>query len=79
MFSKDHYQNCLLQRLKSKGLFKSTIPGYIMSLKNCIRANPDWDHMKINRQLQLLGWDDFELDYHTMQLAVACFEVKKTK
>lgn len=37
------------------------------------------EFVPINKQMQLLGWDGFELDYHTLQLAVACFEGNSTK
>ncbi len=29
---------------------------------------------QLNHRLHHLGWDDFDLDYHTMQLAIACIE-----
>jgi len=29
----------------------------------------------INKRLDYLGWQDFELDEHTYPLAMACFEV----
>jgi hypothetical protein len=29
---------------------------------------------QINRQLRYLGWNGIELDYHTLQLAIACLE-----
>ena len=35
--------------------------------------------LQINKGLHLLGWDNFELDYHTLQLAIACFEAEGLK
>ncbi len=32
--------------------------------------------LQANEKLQFLGWDDIEVDYHTMQLAIACFETE---
>jgi hypothetical protein len=34
------------------------------------------NHLQINKRLHFLGWDDFEMDYHTLQLAKACFEAE---
>jgi hypothetical protein len=33
------------------------------------------NYLQANERLQYLGWEDFVLDYHTMHLAIACFEV----
>jgi hypothetical protein len=35
--------------------------------------------LQVNKRLHLLGWDSFELDYHTLQLAIACFEAEDLK
>jgi hypothetical protein len=37
------------------------------------------NHLQTNKRMQLLGWDDFDLDYHTLQLAIACFEAGSFK
>ena len=55
---------------------KSIIFGFISSLKSCLLDDPNLNHLQINKRLQFLGWDDFELDYHTLQLARACFEAE---
>jgi hypothetical protein len=49
-------------------------PGFIRSLANTIFVNPQMDISQVNNRLHWLGWDDVELDYHTLQLAIACFE-----
>jgi hypothetical protein len=33
----------------------------------------------VNNQLHLLGWDDFELDYRTLELATAYIETEGLK
>lgn len=35
--------------------------------------------LEMNERLHYLGWDDFELDHYTLQLATACFEAKGLK
>jgi len=61
----------LMHRLEKTGMEKSIIFGFISSLKSCLLNNPNMNHLQINKRLQFLGWDDFELDYHTLQLAKA--------
>ena len=50
------------------------IPGFIRNLANIILFNSSLSLFQVNKRMHLLGWDGFELDYHTLQLAVACFE-----
>ena len=50
------------------------MPGFISNLANTMRANPQMNLPRLNKRLHLLGWDGFELDYHTLQLAAAFFE-----
>ena len=64
----------VLQRLEAKGIDPCLIPGFIRCLANALCAAPPGDLFQINKQLQYLGWDAFELDYHTLELAATCLE-----
>ena len=64
----------LIERLEKKGMESGIIHGFIRDLANTIVVNPHMNLLQVNKQLHLLGWDSFELDYHTLQLAIACFE-----
>ena len=66
----------LVDRLKMKGIEPNTIPWFIKNLANTMKFDSHMDLSQINRRLKWLGWDDFELDYHTYQLAKACFEAE---
>ena len=66
----------LVERLEKRDMEPSIIPGFIRDLAATVLINPDMSHLAVNRHLHLLGWDDFELDYHTLQLAIACFEAE---
>ncbi len=66
----------LRERLEKQGIEPGVIPGFIRSLANTILVNPHMNLLQVNRRLHLLGWDNFELDYHTLQLAIACFEAE---
>ena len=64
----------LIHRLANKGMDPNMIPSYIRSMKICFVDNPNMNPLQVNEQLQFLGWDDIEVGYHTIQLAIACFE-----
>ena len=64
----------LIRRLKMKGMKQSSIHAFVWSLKSCFMDNPDMNHSQTSQRMRFLGWDDFDLDYHTLQLAIACFE-----
>ena len=55
------------------------IPGFIRDLANTILVNHCMNVLQVNKQLHYLGWDGFDLDDHTLQLAIACFEAKGLK
>jgi len=63
-------------RLKSIGLEGTTRVGFLRSLSRALALRPEAPLAAVNRQLQYLGWQDVELDYHTLQLAVAHFEAE---
>ena len=64
-----------ISRLKDKGIDDSLIPGFIRLLINSLKGHPNTNLSLINKRLDYLGWHHFELDEHTYQLAMACFEV----
>jgi hypothetical protein len=49
-------------------------PGYLRILANSICMNQNQNLTLINRQMRRIGWDDFDLDYHTFELAIDCLE-----
>jgi len=64
----------LVRRLVGKGMEISTIPGYVRDLANTMVANGYSSLQELNKKMQSLGWDDFELDNYTFQLIVVIFE-----
>jgi len=67
-------KNQFINRLKDKGIEECLIPGFLRLLANSLTGYPDTNLLLINKRLDYLGWQDFELDEHTYQLAMACFE-----
>jgi elongation factor P--beta-lysine ligase len=72
----DKLLDILINRLEKRGIEPHMIYGFIRDLSNIIVANPSTDLSQINKQLHLLGWDRFELDYHTLELATAYYETE---
>lgn len=64
----------LTERLVNKGMETTSIPAFIRNLANSIAANPYMSLQDLNSHLQLLGWDDLELDDYTFHLIIAIFE-----
>ncbi len=69
-------KNVLFDRLEEKGIELNAIPGFIRSLVRSVGMDPQMSLTQIEKQLHYLGWDEFDLDYHTLQLAIACFEAE---
>jgi hypothetical protein len=66
----------LFRRLEEQGIDACNIPGFIRSLAGAVLNNPGMNLDQINQRLHYLGWDGLDMDYHTFQLAIACFEAE---
>ena len=64
----------LIDRLVGKGMAINTIPAFIRDLANVMVANGYSSLQELNSRVHSLGWDDFELDDHTLQLTIAILE-----
>ena len=66
----------LIERLVKKGIKFDSIPAYIRDMTNANTNTRPLSRKALNRQMKLLGWDDFELDEHTLQLVIANIETR---
>jgi hypothetical protein len=64
----------LVGRLVGKGVEITTIPAFIRDLGNTMVDHGYSSLQELNRRLQSLGWEDFELDDYTLQLIIAILE-----
>lgn len=69
----------LIERLEMKGIRPDMVPGFFRDLANTLSTNPHTTLQELNSKLELLGWNDFELDDHTLQLVIASFEVEELR
>ena len=64
----------LIERLANKGMKGPYISPFMRNVANSIAANPSMSLRDLREHLQLLGWDDFELDDYTFHLITTIFE-----
>jgi hypothetical protein len=66
----------LIDRLKSKGMDIALIPAFLKALTSLISSEPGIDPAHINQKLLSLGWNEVTIDYHCLQIAIACLEAE---
>ena len=64
----------LINQLKSKGIDPALIPAFLKALTSLISSEPRVEPAQINQKLHSLGWDEVAIDYHCLQIAIACIE-----
>ena len=67
-------EKTLINELKGKGIENNVIPRFIKDLSYSFQIDPSVSLLDVNDRLHFLGWQGVELDYHTLQLAIASFE-----
>lgn len=70
----ENLRQVLLDRLVKKGADSSSLPGILRCLAKILSADPEIDPTSANEKLCYLGWQEVKVDYHLLQLALACFE-----
>jgi len=69
----NNLKQTLFNRLEKNGIEESAAKGFLRNLANSYVINPGMNLAQVQRQLRYLGWNDFDLDYHTWQLAIEYF------
>ncbi len=72
----DEFKQILLDRLIKAGADSSSLGGILKVLSKLLFFDPDIDPAAANERLHYLGWPEVDVDYHTLQLALACFEME---
>ena len=67
-------EETLINELRGKGIDNNIIPRLIKDLAFAFQIDLSVSLSDVNDRLHFLGWEDVELDYHTLQLAIASFE-----
>jgi hypothetical protein len=50
------------------------IPAFLKSLLRIVSSSPEIAAAEVNQRLNALGWDEVLIDYHFLQIAIACLE-----
>jgi hypothetical protein len=64
----------LIDRLKSKGIDPALIPPFLKALTHLISSEPGIEPAQATQKMHSLGWDEVAVDYHCLQIAIACLE-----
>jgi hypothetical protein len=64
----------LIDRLQSKGMDPALIPAFLKSLMRIVSSSPAIAAAEVNQKLNALGWTEVSIDYHFLQIAIACLE-----
>jgi hypothetical protein len=67
-------EKTLMHELKEKGIGNKIIPRFMKDVAYAFQIDPSFNLSDVNARLHFLGWEDVELDYHTLQLAIASYE-----
>ncbi|MBI5577923.1 MAG: hypothetical protein HY895_02110 [Deltaproteobacteria bacterium] len=66
----------LAARLERQGVDQAHMAGFLREMERLLRELPDVTLPEVNARLHYLGWQDVNLDYHSMQLAAFCLEAR---
>jgi hypothetical protein len=74
----EDFKQVLLDRLIRQGADPSSLGSILKALAKILSQDPDIDPAAANEKLRYLGWQEVHVDYHILQLALACFELQTT-
>jgi len=72
----EDFKQVLLDRLMKQGADPSSLGSILKALAKILSQDPDVDPATANEKLRFLGWPEVHVDYHILQLALACFELQ---
>jgi hypothetical protein len=72
----EDFKQVLFERLARGGVDSASVKSILKALSKLLTADPNIDSTTANERLRYLGWQDVEVDYHILQLALACFELE---
>ena len=64
----------LIDRLRQQGIEPDDLPLFLRDLAEIRKSKPESDVAALNARLNVLGWHQVQLDYQSLQLALAWME-----
>ena len=72
----DNVNQVLIDRLVQKGADAALLGSLLKTLSKILAEDPAIDPDAATQRLHYLGWPEVQVDYHTLQLALAHFEAR---
>jgi hypothetical protein len=72
----EDFKQVLLDRLVKKGADPTSLGNILKALFKILSEDAAIDPRAANEKLRYLGWQEVQVDYHILQLALACFELE---
>ena len=73
----DHdLRQLLFNRIQQQGIESNDMPLFLKDLSTLLKLTPSADAATLNARLKLLGWHQVQLDYQSLQLALAWMEAE---
>ena len=66
----------LIDRLQQQGIESDDLPLFFRDLASILGSDSEIDTAALNARLNVLGWHKAELDYQSLQLALAWVETE---
>ncbi len=73
----DTVNQVLIDRLLQRGADASLVDSLLRALSKILAEDPTMDPDAATNRLHYLGWPEIQIDYHTLQLALAHFESRQ--
>ena len=72
----NNLRQILIDHLRGAGMPDEHIASYLKTLEKLVSSEPGIEASKLNEKLHFLGWNEVSINYHFLQIALACFEEK---
>jgi hypothetical protein len=70
----DDLRQLLRNRLQLQGIEPDDLPLFLRDLSEILKSKPEPDVAALNARLNVLGWHQVQIDYQSLQLALAWME-----
>ena len=72
----DDLRQLLRDRLQLQGIEPDDLPLFLRDLAEILKSKPEPDIATLNERLNILGWHLAQVDYQSLQLALAWLEAE---
>ena len=73
----ERIEEVFVERLAEIGIEGHFVARFLRDISFIFESDPSMDCWELNNRIHLLGWNDVEIDYQTMELARASVEMQR--